>query len=367
MANPSIRLDDREFTTVLQRRLDAHFRRQNLSRKGDSRMMAKVVGGLTLSFATYAALYVFPMNAWQFFLAYLLHGLTHLFLLLNVAHDSNHYAVSKNRFANRALPYVFDLFGINSYMWRVLHNRGHHPNINVCGEDEDVMARGYLRFSPYVPRKPIHRFQHIYAWLLYGLSTFDYVLLKDFQYFFATDYRRAREMKHPLKEYVILFGTKLFYYTYMLILPVVILHRAPLLVFLAFLCSHFLVGLIAQFIFQTTHAIEASYFPQEREDINNYVLHILATTADYSTEGSVADWFLGGLNHHVAHHLCPDVCHIHYAQLTRIVKETASEYGIPYRANTTIWQAVRQHFSHLKRMGQPLGPAVAQEVHANSR
>jgi linoleoyl-CoA desaturase len=340
------------FAIDLRHRLDGYFRDRNLSRKGDAKMRAKVAGGFTALVISYAALYIFPMSARGFVAVYLIHGLTQLFLLLNIAHDSNHYSVTRNRFANRALPYVFDLCGINSYMWRVLHNQGHHSNINIRGEDEDVVARGYLRFSPFTPRKAAHRFQHLYAWLLYGLSTFDYVLPKDFQYFFFTNYRRARQMKHPFREYVILFATKLFYYTYMLVLPVWILHRSPLLVFFTFLGAHFIIGLTAQFIFQTTHAIGASYFPEGKQEIGSYTLHIHRTTADYGTEGSIADWFLGGLNHHVAHHLCPDVCHTHYPQLTRIVRETARRHGVQYRANATIWQAVAQHYSHLKQMGR---------------
>lgn len=350
MATSSIE-PDVQFATVLRHRLDGYFRDNQISRKGESRMAVKLAGGFGFAFLTYLSLYLFPMNDWQFFLLYLIHGMAQLFIFLNIAHDGNHYAISSNRTVSELLSYSFDLFGISSYIWRILHNTGHHQNINVCGEDEDVVARGYLRFTPSVKRRWIHRYQHIYAWFLYGLSTFDYVIVKDWDYFFFTSYRRVKGMKHPVKEYVKLFGFKFFYYTYMLLLPVLILHRHPLLVFAAFFTAHFVIGLVAQFIFQTTHAIEASYFPASRDDVRNYVLHILATTADYATGPSAGDWFLGGLNHHVAHHLCPGVCHTHYPRLTRIVKETADEYGIPYRANATIWQAIGRHYSLLKFMG----------------
>jgi hypothetical protein len=33
------------------------------------------------------------------------------------------------------------------------------------------------------------------------------------------------------------------------------------------------------------------------------------------------------------------------------VKETSEEYGIPYRENPTVRQALAQHFSLLKRLG----------------
>jgi linoleoyl-CoA desaturase len=65
----------------------------------------------------------------------------------------------------------------------------------------------------------------------------------------------------------------------------------------------------------------------------------------------VISWLVGGLNHHIVHHLCPFVCHTHYASLTRIVKETSEEFGIPYRQNPTMRQAVARHLSLLKRLG----------------
>jgi linoleoyl-CoA desaturase len=352
MATSTVSVRDVEFATVLRHRLDAYFQDQNLSRRAETRMWVKVIAGFSLAILTYASLYLFPVNNTGFFLLYLVHGLTQLFIMLNIAHDANHYAVATNKTLGAVLAHCFDVFGINSYMWRVLHNQGHHPNINVCGEDEDVVARGYLRFSPYVKKNFFHRFQHLYAWILYGLSTFDYVLMKDWDYFFFTNYRRAKQMKHPVSEYVKLFLFKAFYYTYMLILPVIVLHRSPVLVFAAFFTAHFLVGLIAQFIFQTTHAIKPSYFPATKDDVPNYSVHVLNTTADYATGKGLSDWLLGGLNHHVVHHLCPGVCHSHYPPLTEIVKQTAAEFGVQYRENRTIWVAIGQHYTLLKQMGK---------------
>lgn len=76
-----------------------------------------------------------------------------------------------------------------------------------------------------------------------------------------------------------------------------------------------------------------------------------AITADYATENPIVGWLAGGLNHHIVPHLCPHVCHTHYAQLTRIVRETAAEFGIPYRQHPTMAGAVRHHLILLRRLG----------------
>jgi linoleoyl-CoA desaturase len=61
---------------------------------------------------------------------------------------------------------------------------------------------------------------------------------------------------------------------------------------------------------------------------------------------------VGGLNHHVVHHLCPNICHVHYPALTAIVRETAAEFGVPYREHRTVWQAVVRHYHLLRELGR---------------
>jgi len=45
------------------------------------------------------------------------------------------------------------------------------------------------------------------------------------------------------------------------------------------------------------------------------------------------------------------VCHTHYAPLTRIVKETAEEFGVPYRQHPTMIRAIVHHLILLKQLG----------------
>jgi linoleoyl-CoA desaturase len=353
MASVTVQADKTEFAAVLRGRLHGFFVERHISSKADALMTLKIVVGLLAFAATYSALYLFKLTAVQFVLLYVLHGLSQLFLLLNIAHDTNHNALSKHRLVNQMFSYIFDLCGINSYIWRYLHNVGHHSNVNICGEDEDIIARGYIRLSPNTPRKLRHSYQHFYAWFLYGFSTLDYVLVKDIEYFFYTRYRMLRHTGHRPSEYVALLVGKSVYFTYMLVLPVVVLHWPPLLVLGAFIAMHFAMGFLAQLVFQTTHALDGSLFPHSKSEFDNYTYHILATTSDYSTRSALAKFFLGGLNHHVAHHLCPGVCHTHYSELTRIVRETARQFDVPYREHATIWNALAEHFRLLKRLGGP--------------
>ncbi len=338
------------FPKVLRRRLDDFFSDGKLSPKADRTMWTKIAVGLAVLAGSWIALYAIRPDSWKFVGLYLINAIAQTFLLLNIAHDSNHNAISSVRSVNKTLNYVFDVCGISSYMWRILHHRGHHSCINLHGEDDALTGRNVLRFTPHEPRIPLQRFQHIYALVLYALFSLDYVFLRDFECFFfpSHDYLKTR---HPLREYVILFAGKAFYLTYMLILPVVVLGKSPLLVGLSFLLAHLIIGLSVALVFQTTHAVDGTYFPSSRDEFDNGIYHIFATTADYATTKPLVGWLVGGLNHHIVHHLCPFVCHTHYPSLTRIVKQTAEEFGIPYRQHPTMSRAIKQHLILLKQLG----------------
>jgi linoleoyl-CoA desaturase len=339
------------FPKVLRWRLERFFADADRSPKADPTMWGKIAIGMAVLAGSWIALYMHHPAAWEFVALYVLGGLAQTFLLLNIAHDSNHNAISSRPAINKSLNYVFDLCGISSYMWRILHHRGHHSCINLHGEDDAIEGRGLFRFTPHDPRAPLHRFQHIYALFLYALFSLEYVFVRDFQSFFFPGHDYLTRTKHPFREYLILFAGKAFYLTYMLVLPVMVMKESPLLVLAAFFIVHLIVGLSVVLVFQTTHVIEDTYFPLHRSEFENGVYHVFATTADYATENPLVGWLVGGLNHHVVHHLCPYVCHTHYAPLTQIVKETAKEFGVPYRQHTTMTKAIWHHLLLLKQLG----------------
>jgi linoleoyl-CoA desaturase len=339
------------FPKVLRGRLNKFFADQNITPKADRTMWVKIAVGLAVLAGAWIALYVLRPGSWTFVALYVLGGLAQTFLLLNIAHDSNHNAISAQPLVNKTLNYVFDLCGISSYMWRILHHRGHHSCINLHGEDDALSGRGIFRFTPYESWAPWHRFQHIYALFLYAMFSLDYVFFRDFESFFFPSHEYLKRTKHSLREYAILVAGKGFYLTYMLVLPVKVLGKSPLLVGGAFLLVHVIVGLAVTLVFQTTHTVDSTYFPSDRGEFDNGVYHIFATTADYATENPLVGWLAGGLNHHIVHHLCPFVCHTHYAPLTRIVKETAEEFGVSYRQHPTMTRAIRHHLILLKQLG----------------
>ncbi len=140
------------FPKVLRRRLENFFADQKISPKADRSMWLKIAVGLSVLLGSWIAIYALKPDSWKFVALYLLGGLAQTFLLLNIAHDSNHNAISSVPSVNKLLNYVFDVCGISSYMWRILHHRGHHSCINLQGEDDALTGRGIFRFTPHEPR-----------------------------------------------------------------------------------------------------------------------------------------------------------------------------------------------------------------------
>src|ERR1700735_2135122 len=198
------------FPKVLRSRLDRFFADRDISPKADRAMRVKIAAGLAVLAGSWIALYALRPGSWKFVALYLLGGLAQTFLLLNIAHDSNHNAISSRSVVNKTLNYVFDVCGISSYMWRILHHRGHHSCINLHGDDDALSGRGIFRFTPHEPHAPLQRFQHIYALFLYAVFSLDYVFVRDFECFFFPTHDYLKQTKHPFREYVILFAGKAF-------------------------------------------------------------------------------------------------------------------------------------------------------------
>jgi len=84
---------------------------------------------------------------------------------------------------------------------------------------------------------------------------------------------------------------------------------------------------------------------------NTWAIHQLFTTSNFSTNNKLMNWFSGGLNFQVEHHLFPRISHIHYKKISKIVKGTALEFNLPYNEYKTTRDAIKSHFNFLKLMG----------------
>mgnify|MGYP000253199034 CR=1 FL=1 len=157
------------------------------------------------------------------------------------------------------------------------------------------------------------------------------------------------------KELVSLIVSRVIYTGIFIVLPLVFCAMPWYGTLACFFLMHFVCGLILALVFQPAHVINETEFFVPNEDLsveNNWAIHQMKTTANFANKSFLLSWFVGGLNFQVEHHLFPNICHVHYYDLSKIVKSTAEEYNLPYHASNTFYKALTHHYQHLKLMGK---------------
>ena len=280
---------------------------------------------------------------------------------MSIMHDANHFSYSKNKTVNRWMSKSMYLLGGFPKNWQYQHNTMHHGFPNIEGYDEDIDPGPFLRFSPHKPLHKIHRFQHIYAWFMYGLMTFSWVVSKDFEQ--LNGYRKSGVPLSSKTTYTQLFVyliiSKIIYYCIFIVIPILVLPFAWYWISLFFFIMHFVTGLILTIIFQTAHVVPTVDYPlpdSEGNMENSWAVHQLHTTSDFAPNNKILSWLIGGLNFQVEHHLFPNISHVHYPAISKLVREMAQKYGFPYHVQPGFIKAVGEHGRMLKKLGriQPL-------------
>jgi linoleoyl-CoA desaturase len=346
---------EHDFFITLNQKVDEYFAANSISKKGNNLMTFKVIFYPIVFIAAYLALILANTSLSTQFMLWVVIGLFTAFIGLNISHDANHGSLSNNKSVNRILSYTFNLIGANSYVWNITHNIVHHTYTNIEGHDEDIMQISLLRMSPHQKLRKIHRHQYWYAFFFYSLASLSWVFIKDYVKFFKKNIGNYNNKRHPLIQYFILFVSKAFYYTCFIVVPFVFIKALWWQILLGFLIMHFVQGLTMAIVFMLAHIVEETDFPIPNNlgDIKNtWAVHQLYTTANFGRDNFLLSFFCGGLNFQVEHHLFPRICHVHYKQISQIVKDTAEKLNLRYNDNATFAGAIFSHIRLLKTLGR---------------
>lgn len=346
-----------DFARELRGRVKEYFKQKNISPYANSSVKFKAILGFTIWILLYSLIITnaVSFNTGLIILAFLGLGFVNIFLAFNLVHDSCHNAFSKSNKVNHYLGYAMNFIGGDSYLFTRMHN-AHHAFVNIAGIDVTLETHGLFRFTPHEPWQPKHKWQHLYTPLLYCLTMIHWVLIKDFKWMFGEmNIGNEKKIRHATKEYFILFLSKFFYYGTTLVMPLLLLSVPWWLITMAWINMHLIPGLMLTLLFQVTHVYTGTHYPlpdNEGNIENNYFIHVLETTADFSRENRFTTWLTGGINIHIVHHLFPHISHAHYIPLARIVKQTAEEFGLQYQENPNFWVALKLHMKMLKHLSR---------------
>lgn len=321
---------------------------------GDPRLLRKAVFILVWFAASFGlALCVKP--GWLQLLLCVSYGVAASAMGFNIFHDANHGAMSSNQRINLAWARLASIaLGPSRYLWNYKHNVLHHRHTNIHTWDDDLETRGFLRLTPQQDWKQRYHGQHWFVFPLYAINAIEMVFVKDFVQYFTMRincHQRIPAMSRADKwEFWI---AKALYLAIFVVLPLVVLPVEYVVV--GFLVYQFTLGLCLGLVFSMAHQVERVAFPlplgAPPTIDEEWGAHQMRTTANFATRHPGWNWFSGGLNHQIEHHLFPSMSHTHYEAIGRVVRSTACEFGLPYHHFETYGEALCSHYRLLRRLG----------------
>lgn len=341
---------DVAFKKELFQRVNQYFKNNNIEKTGNQFLFIK--SGLLL--AAYIVVYlllIISTSPTALFSCYISLGVLTIFVALNIGHDAAHHTFSSNKKVNNLLLYSFDFLGASGYLWRLKHVHSHHPHVNIPDMDGDIKQSNLVRIFPNAPYLSFHQYQYLYMPILYMFYTLHWLLFRDFKDYLAINISGKPNHEHEKKEYLKFMLGKIIFFSRMILLPYFLLPFSLSTILLGFLIFHFAASFTVALALVSAHIGEDSVYPEP--DVNgdmptSWVRHQIVTTCDFATDNKLITHLFGGFNHHLVHHLFPNVCHIHYPALTAILIEACQEFDMPYKSNPTLIRAVFSHLNFLK-------------------
>lgn len=346
------------FWKTLKANVYAYFETKNISIKGNTNMVIKTLAMYAMYLLPLIFILIYPITPIIALLLAVIMGLGKAGIGMSVMHDGLHGAYSAKKWVNRLMGASMYVIGSNVFTWKLQHNVFHHAYTNIEGLDEDIRTRWIIRLCEHTPLKPIHKYQHIYAYILYSLMTFS-MLIGDIRR--LLDYNKSGLTRlhkaNPTQELLKALGAKTVYLCTVICLPIIFTPYTWWQVLIGFVVMHLVAGFVFSIVFQLAHIMEDASQPTIDENgitPNEWAIHQIFTTVNFAPKNHLLNWYVGGLNFQIEHHLFPNICHLHYKNISPIVAQTAKEFGIPYNSIPQPWQSHFITHQQVKRAGWSL-------------
>ncbi|WP_327327617.1 acyl-CoA desaturase [Streptomyces sp. NBC_01210] len=265
-------------------------------------------------------------------------------------HDAGHAQITGDRRKSRIIQLLHAnlLLGMSQEWWNDKHNR-HHANPNHIEKDPDVaadilvftqkQAKGRAGF-----RGRLTRHQ---AWLFFPLTTLEGIALKvyGFRAVLSKEAGARQTTRERAVEGLLLLAHAAAYVT--LLLTTMSLGHAVVFA----LMHQMLLGLHLGMAFAPNH--KGMEMPDEESGQRWGHLRRQVLTSRNIRGGPVTDWFLGGLNYQIEHHLFPSMPRPHLRLARPLVRAHCRSLGVAY-TETGLIDSYRQALTHMHEVGEPL-------------
>ncbi len=354
MPTPKFTSVPKPFHAELKSRINQYFQQVDKSSSGNWALYSKAIILLVSLIGLYVHLVFFTPVRWVAIPECILLGGVVAGIGFNIMHDGGHGSFSENKLMNNIAAFLGNILGASSFMWNIKHNVIHHAYTNIDGVDDDIDIKPWMRMSSTQPKYKMHKYQHIYFWFLYALLYILWIFVLDYIKYFKGRIGSMPLKKMSTSDHLVFWGFKILHIFIFVALPIYKIGFADWLI--GFSIFSVVAGLVLSVVFQLAHTVEHTHFPMpdvttgKLED--EWAVHQLKTTANFAPKNKLINWYVGGLNFQVEHHLFPKISHIHYPAISKIIKQACDEYGMPYIEYPKMRYAVASHVSFLKQMGR---------------
>jgi fatty acid desaturase/cytochrome b involved in lipid metabolism len=271
-------------------------------------------------------------------------------------HMGNHAAMSKFPALNELYGRLMDLVGASSVLWLFEHQVAHHMDPNEFGSDNDCeIGTPLLRFHPAIPRSWVHKNQHITTLIAMTGGTMKWF----FSDFVNIIRQRITNVSFSITTRDLIFFA--FFKTQWVIFHAILpfyLHDwkvAALNMFIVFAVSSH----VLENIFIVNHIQEGLVPPNNLHWANCQVL----SSSNWSSGSFFWNWYSGGLNHQIEHHLFPSMSHYNYPVVSPVVREVCAEFGLPYKNFPSFFSAWISMLTYLRDLGTPKFDSLQHKAH----
>jgi linoleoyl-CoA desaturase len=326
----------------------------------------KILCVFTLALGSYGLIFLIQDPVMRIGLA-LFSGVAHTLIGFHLFHDAHHASLSEKAWVNRAMAFLScSLLGVSGRLWQFKHNYLHHQFTNIHQIDDDLETREALRLSPFQETLSKYRLQHLYAPFMYAMTSIEWVFIRDFKVYFSGRLNQFQKIpKFTLDQHLEFWITKIIYFALYVVLPLSLLGVKTFVI--GAICFHWAHSLAMAAIFQLAHVMpegQQTSADSGREMDVDHATHQMLTTVNFGINNAFLNWFSGGLNFQIEHHLFPRVQHRFYPKLAPMVKELARKHNIPYYEYPSYSSALKAHFKELRSLGYE-GRSMALEEQNN--
>ncbi|KAJ3197362.1 hypothetical protein HK101_004238 [Irineochytrium annulatum] len=261
-----------------------------------------------------------------------------------LAHDFLHHQVFEFRPYNDAFGYFLGNVaqGFSVHWWKNKHSTHHSvPNVHLGDPDIDTMpylawSEHALEFFSDLKDADVARFMVAYQPILY----FPILAFARLAWAFGSiEYVTSGKVLNANSTLVekVTLGIHWTWY-----LSVAFFLCTPLRALLFIFVSQTAAGVLLALVFSVNHSGMPVYSGKNASKINFYELQIV--TGRDVMSSPLVDWFTGGLNFQIEHHMFPTIPRHQFYRVQPLVEALCKKHNVPYH-RTSFWTASKLKYS----------------------